>query len=100
MYHPACSWRAQAPAVDIPIDPVHRHDGYVVQSIGDGIFALFGAPVAHEDLPQRALNAVLRLQEPGKIPTYQMASLLRCDLDIYARLRAVPSSTVDPGRNE
>ena len=59
MYHPACSWRAQVPAVDIPIDPVHRHDGYVVQSIGDGIFALFGAPVAHEDHPQRALHAAL-----------------------------------------
>ena len=29
--------------------------GYVVQSTGDGIFALFGAPVAHEDHPQRAL---------------------------------------------
>jgi class 3 adenylate cyclase len=34
-----------------------------VQSTGDGIFALFGAPVAHEDHPQRALYAALRLQE-------------------------------------
>ena len=33
--------------------------GYVVQSTGDGIFALFGAPVAHEDHPQRALYAAL-----------------------------------------
>ena len=39
------------------IDAVHRYDGYVVQSTGDGIFALFGAPVAHEDHPQRALYA-------------------------------------------
>src|SRR5580693_5551465 len=45
------------------IDAVHRYDGYVVQSTGDGIFALFGAPVAHEDHPQRALYAALRLQE-------------------------------------
>jgi class 3 adenylate cyclase len=37
--------------------------GYVVQSTGDGIFALFGAPVAHEDHPQRALYAAVRLQE-------------------------------------
>jgi hypothetical protein len=36
---------------------------YVVQSTGDGIFALFGAPVAHEDRPQRALYAALRMQE-------------------------------------
>jgi hypothetical protein len=35
----------------------------VAQSTGDGIFALFGAPVAHEDHPQRALYAALRMQE-------------------------------------
>jgi class 3 adenylate cyclase len=35
---------------------------YVVQSTGDGIFALFGAPMAHEDHPQRALHAALRMQ--------------------------------------
>jgi adenylate cyclase len=45
------------------IDAVHRYDGYVVQSTGDGIFALFGAPVAHEDHPQRALHAALRMHE-------------------------------------
>ena len=48
------------------IDAVHRYDGYVVQSTGDGIFALFGAPVAHEDHPQRALYAALRMQEDLK----------------------------------
>jgi class 3 adenylate cyclase len=42
---------------------VRRYDGYVVQSTGDGIFALFGAPVAHEDHPQRALYAALRMQD-------------------------------------
>jgi hypothetical protein len=45
------------------IDAVHRYDGYVVQSTGDGIFALFGAPIAHEDHPQRALYAALRMQD-------------------------------------
>ena len=34
------------PALKLMIDAVHRYDGYVVQSTGDGIFALFGAPVA------------------------------------------------------
>ena len=43
------------PALKLMIDAIHRYDGYVVQSTGDGIFALFGAPVAHEDHPQRAL---------------------------------------------
>jgi class 3 adenylate cyclase/predicted ATPase len=51
------------PALKLMIDAVHRYDGYIVQSTGDGIFGLFGAPLAHEDHPQRALYAALRLQE-------------------------------------
>ncbi len=51
------------PALKLMIDAVHRYDGYIVQSTGDGVFALFGAPVAHEDHPQRALYAALRVQE-------------------------------------
>jgi class 3 adenylate cyclase/tetratricopeptide (TPR) repeat protein len=51
------------PALKLMIDAVHRYGGYVAQSIGDGIFALFGAPVAHEDHPQRALYAALRMHE-------------------------------------
>jgi class 3 adenylate cyclase len=50
------------PALRLMIDAVHRYDGYVVQSTGDGIFALFGAPAAHEDHPQRALYAALRMR--------------------------------------
>ena len=51
------------PALKLMIEAVRRYDGYVVQSTGDGIFALFGAPLAHEDHPQRALYAALRMQE-------------------------------------
>ncbi len=51
------------PALKLMIAAVNRYDGYVVQSTGDGIFALFGAPVAHEDHPQRALYAALRMQD-------------------------------------
>jgi class 3 adenylate cyclase/tetratricopeptide (TPR) repeat protein/ribosomal protein L40E len=51
------------PALKLMIEAVRRYDGYVVQSTGDGIFALFGAPVAHEDHPQRALYGALRMQE-------------------------------------
>src|SRR5262249_33510897 len=42
-------------ALRLMMEAVHHYDGYIVQSTGDGIFALFGAPVAHEDHPQRAL---------------------------------------------
>jgi class 3 adenylate cyclase/tetratricopeptide (TPR) repeat protein len=51
------------PALKLMIDASHHYDGYIVQSTGDGIFALFGAPIAHEDHPQRALYAALRMQE-------------------------------------
>ena len=54
------------PALKLMIEAVRRYDGLIVQSTGDGIFALFGAPVAHEDHPQRALYAALRLQEELK----------------------------------
>ena len=47
------------PALKLMINAAHLYDGYVVQSTGDGIFALFGAPVAHEDHPQRALHAAI-----------------------------------------
>ena len=51
------------PALQLMMAAVHRYGGYVAQSTGDGIFALFGAPVAHEDHPQRALHAALAMQE-------------------------------------
>jgi class 3 adenylate cyclase len=51
------------PALQLMMDAVHQYDGYVAQALGDGIFALFGAPIAHEDHPQRALYAALRMQE-------------------------------------
>ncbi|MGH6804778.1 MAG: adenylate/guanylate cyclase domain-containing protein, partial [Methyloceanibacter sp.] len=51
------------PALQLMMDAVHRYEGYVAQALGDGIFALFGAPLAHEDHPQRALYAALRMQD-------------------------------------
>jgi class 3 adenylate cyclase len=51
------------PALRIMVDAVRRYEGYVVQSTGDGIFALFGAPAAYEDHPQRALYAALEMQQ-------------------------------------
>ncbi|MBI3756658.1 MAG: AAA family ATPase [Deltaproteobacteria bacterium] len=51
------------PALQLMMDAVHRYEGYVAQALGDGIFALFGAPIAHEDHPQRALYAALRMQD-------------------------------------
>jgi class 3 adenylate cyclase len=44
-------------------DGVHRFEGTVNQYTGDGIMALFGAPIAHEDHPQRACYAALHLRD-------------------------------------
>src|SRR5579884_4083048 len=51
------------PAIARMVDAVRYCDGYVVQSTGDGVFALFGAPHAQEDHPQRALYAALKMQD-------------------------------------
>lgn len=39
--------------------PIHRYEGTVARLMGDGLLALFGAPAAHEDDPQRAVLAAL-----------------------------------------
>jgi class 3 adenylate cyclase/tetratricopeptide (TPR) repeat protein len=41
---------------------VHRFEGTINQYTGDGIMALFGAPIAHEDSPRRAVHAALGMQ--------------------------------------
>ena len=51
------------PALHAMMDAVHRFEGTVNQVLGDGIMALFGAPVAHEDHAVRACYAALAMQE-------------------------------------
>jgi class 3 adenylate cyclase len=48
------------------MEAVHRYEGTVNQVMGDGIMALFGAPVAHGDHAVRACYAALRMQESVK----------------------------------
>jgi class 3 adenylate cyclase/tetratricopeptide (TPR) repeat protein len=51
------------PIIHIMMDAVHHYEGTVNQVLGDGIMALFGAPLAHEDHAVRACYAALRMQE-------------------------------------
>jgi class 3 adenylate cyclase/tetratricopeptide (TPR) repeat protein len=51
------------PVLERMIAAVHRYEGTVNQVMGDGIMALFGAPIAHEDHAVRACYAALRMQE-------------------------------------
>src|SRR5262245_47717456 len=71
------------PVLQLMMAAVHRYEGYVVQSMGDGIFALFGAPIAHEDHPQRALYAALLMPEESR----KQAERLRREQGINLQLR-------------
>jgi class 3 adenylate cyclase len=51
------------PALHVMMEAVHRYEGTVNQVLGDGIRALFGAPVAHEDHAARACYAARVMQE-------------------------------------
>ena len=59
------------PAIHLMMDAVHRFEGTVNQVLGDGIMALFGAPIAHEDHALRACYAALAVQHA--IRTYAEA---------------------------
>src|SRR6266511_3253241 len=54
------------PVLERMMEAVHRYEGTVNQVMGDGIMALFGAPLAHEDHAVRACYAALRMQEAMK----------------------------------
>jgi class 3 adenylate cyclase/tetratricopeptide (TPR) repeat protein len=51
------------PVVELMIEAVHWYEGTVNKVMGDGIMALFGAPLTHEDHALRACYAALRMQE-------------------------------------
>jgi class 3 adenylate cyclase/tetratricopeptide (TPR) repeat protein len=92
------------PALKLMMEAVRHYGGYVAQSTGDGIFALFGAPVANEDHPQRALFAALRMQEELKRYSDRIRAAGR--LPIQARVGVntgevvVRSITTGEGRSE
>ena len=71
------------PVLHLMMEAVYRYDGYVAQSLGDGIFALFGALLAHKDHAQRALYAALRMQEEMR----RYADRLRLERGIPLQIR-------------
>lgn len=54
------------PVIEIMMNAVHHYEGTVNLVMGDGIMALFGAPLSHEDHAVRACYAALRMQESMK----------------------------------
>src|SRR3989440_6850649 len=71
------------PVLERMMEAVHRYEGTVNQVMGDGIMALFGAPLAHEDHAVRACYAALRMQEAVK----QYAEEVRRETGLLVEIR-------------
>jgi class 3 adenylate cyclase/tetratricopeptide (TPR) repeat protein len=71
------------PTVDAMMAAVHRYEGTVNKVLGDGIMALFGAPIAHEDHAVRAAYAALAIQEAVR----RQAEALRRRLGVEVQVR-------------
>ena len=70
-------------AFQLMLDGVHHWEGTVNQFTGDGIMALFGAPIAHEDHARRALHAALEIRRSFG----EYASALRRDKGLAFQVR-------------
>jgi class 3 adenylate cyclase/predicted ATPase len=72
------------PVLELLIEAVHRYEGTVNQVLGDGIMALFGAPLAHEDHAMRACYAAVWMQDA--IGRYAEELRRRQGLDVQIRV--------------
>ncbi len=72
------------PVLALMMEAVHRYEGTVNQVMGDGIMALFGAPVAHEDHAVRACYAALHMQDA--IRRYSEGLRRAHGLEVQARI--------------
>ena len=78
------AWRGvMARLFSLSCDAVHRYEGTVDKFTGDGMMAIFGAPIAHEDHARRACYAALELQEA--LASY--SEELRSDQDLELAIR-------------
>ena len=72
------------PVLEHMMEAVHRYEGTVNQVMGDGIMALFGAPLAHEDHAVRACYAALRMQE--RVKRYAEEARRRAGVSVEIRV--------------
>src|SRR3989441_5922990 len=76
------------PALHHMMDAVHRFEGTVNQVLGDGIMALFGAPIAHEDHALRACYAALAMQAAMRAYTEEVRSTRGLELRMRVGLNS------------
>jgi class 3 adenylate cyclase len=70
--------------LELTFAEIYRYDGIVNQLAGDGVMALFGAPVAHEDAPARAVSAALGIL--GELERLNERLREERDLELKARI--------------
>lgn len=83
------------PVLHIMMDAVHRYEGTVNQVLGDGIMALFGAPLTHEDHALRACYAALAMQEAMRRDEDNARGALKIGIGINSGEVVVRSITND-----
>ena len=76
------------PVLERMMEAVHRYEGTVNQVMGDGIMALFGAPLAHEDHAVRACYAALAMQEAMRHAAEEMRRSQGLELQIRVGLNS------------
>jgi adenylate cyclase len=69
---------------------ITRHDGFVTKFMGDAVLAVFGAPVAHEDDPERALNTALDMLARGTILNNEWATRLGQPVTLHIAVHTGP----------
>ena len=74
----------------ILMDEIHRYEGTINQFTGDGVMALFGAPLAHEDHAQRACHAALSIQKAMEKYNRQVGNVHHVDFKMRIGLNSGP----------
>jgi len=69
---------------------IQRYDGFVEKFVGDAVMAVFGAPVAHEDDPQRALGAALDILEGSATLGREWAARLGSAVTLHVGVHTGP----------
>jgi class 3 adenylate cyclase/tetratricopeptide (TPR) repeat protein len=85
---PEVAQRLLDPALQHMMDAVHRFEGTVNQVLGDGIMALFGAPLAHEDHALRACYAALAMQAAMRAYTEEVRRVHGLEMRIRVGLNS------------
>src|SRR5439155_1705815 len=78
---------------------IERYEGFVEKFVGDAVMAVFGAPVAHEDDPERALRAALLIHERAAVLNQRWASRLGQPLVLHIGINSGPvvAGNLGPG---